>query len=291
MNRMKNKILNLIVIISTLILCIFIQYVLYFLDKSIYLGSFLMLIVSVFFVYIGFFDKELLILDGLFIIVCPLLFIFSKFDFSNYIALNLITLSFLAVAIYLLKEKLISGYHRSGKINFKKKIGYTLACLGILFIVLSVFNNREETANALLKFFQPEKYYKEIDKVELNGVEYTNEIKVVINKPESGDSVSGLFELKGWAADLSDIEDASIDKIYVFLNSKPQDGGIFLERVDTKIRREDIAEEYGEKYKDAGYYMVINSRRLKDGLNKIYVYVHSNYSGWGYAKVEVYVNN
>ncbi|MEA2015579.1 MAG: hypothetical protein U9O59_02530 [Actinomycetota bacterium] len=288
---MKRKILKSIVIISTLIVCIVIQYALYFLEKSIYLGSLLMLIVSAFFVFLGFSDKELLILDGLFIIACPILFIFSKFDFSNYIALNIIVLSFLAAAVYLLKDKLASFYRKSGKINFKKKIGYILVFLIILFIILSVASKREETENALLEFFQPEKYYKEIDKIELDGAEYENEVKVVINKPQDGDRISGLFELKGWAADLSDIEDASIDKIYVFLNNKPQDGGLFLERVDTKIRREDIAQEFGDRYKDAGYYMVINSRRFEDGLNKIYVYAHSNYFGWDYAGVEIYVEN
>jgi len=116
-------------------------------------------------------------------------------------------------------------------------------------------------------------------------------MKVVVDTPKNGEKVSGLFALEGWAADLSDIEDASIDKIYVFLNNRPQDGGIFLERVDTKIRREDIAQDYGEKYKDAGYYMVINSHKLENGLNKIYVYAHSNYFGWHYSEVEINVDN
>jgi len=232
-----------------------------------------------------------LILDGLFIIACPLLFLFSKFDFSNYIALNIVTLSFLAVAVYLLRNKLARSFRNSGKISFKKKIGYTLAFLGILFIVLSIFNNQRGTENALLRFFHPEKYYIEIEKLEINGVEYANEMKVVINEPQDGDRVSGLFELKGWAADLSDIEDVSIDKIYVFLNNKPQDGGVFIERVDTKVRREDIAGEYGEKYKDAGYSIIINSRRFENGLNRIYVYANSNYFGWDYTEVEIYVDN
>jgi len=288
---MKSKILKSILIISTLIACVLIQYVLYSLDKSIYLGSLLMLAVSVFFVFLGFNDKELLILDGLFLVICPLLFLFSKFDFSNYIALNIITLSFLAVAVYLLKDKLTTFYTKSGKISSKKKTGYVLAFLGILFIILSVFNNREGTESVLLRFFQPEEYYMEIDRLELDGVEYTNEMKVVINEPQNGDRMSGLFELKGWAADLSDIEDVSIDKICVFLNNRPQDGGVFLERIDTKIRREDIAQEYGEKYKDAGYSIIINSRRFENGLKSIFVYAHSNYFGWDYAEVEIYVDN
>jgi len=290
MKIVKSKISRFIVIISTLFLCIFIQYILFLLAKSIYLGIFLMLIVSTFFVFIGFSDKELLILNGLFIIVCPLLFIFSKFDFSNYISLNIITLSFMAVTVYLLKDKLISGYYKSKKISFKKNAGYVLAFLGVIFIILSVFNNKEETENVIERVFRPEKYYREIDKVKLGGVEYLNEMKVIVDRPESGDNVSGLFELEGWAADLSGIEDACIDKIYLFLNNKPQDRGIYLERVD-RIRREDVAEKYGEKYKDSGYYIVINSRKFEDGLHKIYVYAHSNYFGWAYAEVEIYADN
>ena len=290
-NGLKSKILNLLVVICACIFCVFIQNILFILNKSIYFGSFLMLIVTVFFIYIGFTDKEILILNGLFLIICPILLILGKFDFSNYIALNIISLSFLFGIVYLFRKNLISICDRLKNDNLKKVFKYILIFLSIIFIILSIFADQEKTNQVILRYFHPEEYFKEIDKVELNGTEYKNKVKVVINNPENGDSVSGLFVLEGWASDLSEIDDAAIDKIYVILNSKPQDGGIFLGRVDTKIRREDVADVYGEKHKDAGYYIEINSRKFKKGLNEIYVYAHSNYFGWKYTKIELHVSN
>jgi len=287
----KDRIFNLLIIIVTCIFCVFMQYILFFFDKSVYLGSFLMIIVCVFFVYMGFLDKEILILNGLFLIICPILLMFGKFDFSNYIALNLISLSFLTVAVYMFKEKLILICCKFRNSSLRRIFKYIVFSLCGIFIVLCIFINKEETEQVLLRFFHPEEYFKEMDKIELNGVEYENKVKISIDNPKNGEEISGLFVVEGWAADLSDLEDVNIDKIYVILNNKPQDGGVFLGRIDTKIRREDIADKYGEKYKDAGFYIEINSRKFKNGLNKIYVYVHSNYFGWKYEEVEIYVNN
>src|SRR4030042_5820451 len=284
MNRIitnsKSKILNFLVIISTSLFCVFIQSILFFLDKSIYLGSFLMLLATVFFIFIDFLDKEILILDGLFFIICPILLILGEFDFSNYIALNIVSLSFLFVIAYLFREKLISSYNRLRNGNLRKIFKCILISLSIIFIILSIFTNQEKTKQVFLKIFNPEEYFKEIDKIEINGFEYTNKMNVTIDSPKNDAEISGLFALEGWAAELTDIEDASIDKIYIYLNNKPEDGGIFLGRVDTKIRREDVADRYGQKYKDAGYYIEINSRKFKNGLNKIYIYAHSNYFNW-----------
>src|SRR4030065_1326538 len=148
MNRIitnsKSKILNFLVIISTSLFCVFIQSILFFLDKSIYLGCFLMLLATVFFIFIGFLDKEILILDGLFFIICPILLIIGKFDFSNYVALNIISLSFLFVIVYLFREKLILSYDRFRNSNIRKVLKYILISLSIIFIVLSIFTNQEK---------------------------------------------------------------------------------------------------------------------------------------------------
>lgn len=285
----KSKILNFIIILYTCFLCVFIQYVLFFLNKSVYLGCFLMILVAVFFIFMDFLEKEILILNGLFFLICPLFLLLGKFDFSNYIALNIVSLSLLSAAVYLFREKLISIHGGSKK--SLKIIKYLLISIGIIFIITTVFVNKKETSEVFLRISNPEEYYKEIDKIELSRCEYINEIRVNIENPKDGAEVSGFFAVEGWTADLSDIEDANIDEIDIFLNGEPWDGGIFLTRVDTKIRREDIAEKYGEKYKDAGYYIEINSKRLENGFHDIYVYVHSNYFGWKYDVTEVFVNN
>lgn len=249
-----------------------------------------MLLVAAFFILIDFLEKELLILNGLFFLICPLFLLFGKFDFSNYIALNIVSLSLLYAAIYLFREKLIS-IHGGFKNNLKRLLKYILIFLSIIFIIITVFVNKKETSEVFLRILNPAEYYKEIDEIELGGREYINEIRVNIENPKDGAEVSGFFAVEGWAADLSGIEDVNIDEIDVFLNGEPWDGGIFLTRVDAKIRREDIAEKYGEKYKDAGYYTEINSKRLKNGLHDIYVYVHSNHFGWKCNVVEILVNN
>jgi len=284
----KDRITKLLVVIAVCLICVLIQGVLFYLDKTIYLGCFLMLTAVTFLIHIGLSDREILILDGLFFIICPIFLIIGNFDLSNYIALNIISLSLLYIAVYLFRKK-IAG--KSKNSNFKMALKYILIIMAAGFIVLSVFIGKEETNHALQRFFNPREYYRGIERIEVNGSEYENRMKIVIDTPKNGSEVSGLFVIEGWATDFCFLEDACIDTIYVVANRHLNDGGDIFSRIDTKKRREDVANQYGERYKDAGYYIVVDSKKFDNGLNKFYIYAHSNYFGWKYAETEVYIDN
>src|SRR4030042_790419 len=100
---------------------------------------------------------------------------------------------FLFVIFYLFREKLISSYNRLRNGNLRKIFKCILISLSIIFIILSIFTNPEKTKQVVLKIFNPEEYFKEIDKIEINGFEYTNKMNVTIDSPKNDAEISGLF--------------------------------------------------------------------------------------------------
>lgn len=281
----KNK--KYLLLIIALLLLMFFQYILFFFEISVYFSLFVLLVFYSYFIFhkvkIKFYYFFLLV----FFILIPFSYLISR-DFANYFGINFV-LTLLFIAIYSLFE----GNLNNWEINRKNK---TIGLIVILFLFLSVtavtlITNEGNIKKVIFKLENPKDYYVKIDEVTYGGKSYKNNVVLFVDEPQDMSQVSGIFRIEGWAADMSELPGSKIEDIYFFLNDKPENGGKFLGKQFTWIRREDVQKIHGDKYKDSGFYFEANSRLLDNGLNKIYVYAKSNYFGWNYKILNIIVKN
>jgi len=133
------------------------------------------------------------------------------------------------------------------------------------------------------------KYFKEIEELNVKGQNISNGIDFSIDTPNNYSIIYDTFTVEGWAIDTSDIEGAAIDYVGIYLDNKPQDGGKFISKCEYGIVRDDIENARGQKYKNSGFYCQIDSYKIGEGVKKLYVFVHSNYFGWKYDTVDIFV--
>jgi len=274
--------------LSLTIICL-LQYLLYFFGKTVYLSAFLLIIFFLYLVFLNYNKKNIFAILIIFFILTPIYLPINR-DFGNYFGINIVV-TLLFFGILSLFQKKISSKKKDEITNNKGKLKYLIIFLLLILILLTIFLNQDETGSVILRIKNPEEYFKKVESTEYNGKEYKNNVIIYVDYPEDNTIVSGLFYIEGWAANISDIPDSKIYDVSFYLNYKPENGGKFLGKKYFWKRREDVQKIYGDKYKDSGYYFEINSRFLKNGLNKIYIYANSNYFGWVYTVLNINVRN
>ena len=274
-----------IIIFIFLSILIILQYLLFFFGKSVYLSIFLLLITLLSLLIFKNINKEtILIIGGILLVLTPLLLLFNR-DFSNYFGMNLISWC-LFYFIVLTNKGAICYISRK-----KRLMKIIMFILLIIFLILSFLTNIKDTHQVILKIKNPERYYAKINKFTYKDNVYHNDVIIEIDNPKQDTSVSGLFSVEGWAAEMCDLKGSGIESIYFFLGEKPHNGGKFLGKNFHWIRREDVQDLYGDKYKDSGFYFEMNSKLLDNGPNQIYVYAKSNYFGWNYKVLNIVIQN
>lgn len=258
-------------------------YLLFFFGKNIYWSLFFMFIVYLGISKLANFKRTILIIILFFIIAIPICLWFCDYRFANFIALSLLFYIILYIPICLFENKLVLYKHKYFK--------YVFIFLSLIFLIGGFFINYDKTVDVIERISNGEGYYSEIPYVLYGGDLVRNNVSVFIDSPQNNQRIRGVFLIEGWAADLSDIPNSNIDKIYVFLDEKPYQGGKFLGEVDAKTRRVDLAETFGEEYQDSGFFFDIFSSKYNNGWHNIYVFAQSNYFGWKYDKVKLYFDN
>ncbi len=284
-NFLKNKqfIISLIAIIFVFLL----QYLLFFFEKSVYLSLLCLLVFYICLIFYRFSSRLYYYLLIILFVLTPFSYLISR-DFANYFGANFV-ISLLFIAIHFLHEKRF----KSKDLFLKRKLFMilTLVFLLLFAITINFVIDNKKTEKVIQKLRKPEEYYVKLDKISINDKIYENNIQIYIDIPENNSEVTGLFKIEGWTADINELSDSVIEDVYFFLDNKPENGGKFLGKKYTWIRREDVQRAFGEKYKDSGYYYEINSNMLENGLHKLYVYAKSNYFGWNYSVLNFVVDN
>jgi len=180
---------------------------------------------------------------------------------------------------------------RAGKKINKKNKGRAYSFLFLAFAVLylfsAIFFNRVDIKVHFFNRFMTDKYFKEVEVVQVDGRKVYNEMIYSVERPGQYYIVEDYFDVKGWAVDKSDIEGTKIDYVAVYSDGEPGDGGKFIARCDYGVRRNDP----GEKFTDSGFSCKIDSNRIGDGIRDIYVCIHSKFFGWKYEEITIIVNN
>jgi hypothetical protein len=107
--------------------------------------------------------------------------------------------------------------------------------------------------------------------------------QVVIDTPTRQDTVGGPFLVAGWAVDLDADTGNGVDTLHVW--AYPVDGGdpVFLGAADRGGIRPDVAALHGERFKDAGYGLIVKG--LAPGAYNLAVFAWSNAMGdWAPAR-------
>lgn len=291
-NKLENNRVRLLILFIIFLFWNLVQY-LYFISffKNLVYTNLLFSFFIIFIVlYLGYSFKETLLLNGLFLILCPILVIIKKPDFSNYIAVNIAVLSILSVLLYLISTNYKYQHIKKnkGKKNIFKYLSlFFIAC----FLFGTIFLNLTDIKVSFFRRFYAEKYFKEIEVLNVDGKNYYNKMDFSVEIPKNYFIIDDLFTIEGWAIDDSELAGAHIDYVYVYLDNKPQDGGEFVCKCEYGKAGKDIATIRGEEFKNSGFFCEIDSNDFKDGLREFYICFHSNYFGWKYVVVNLFINN
>lgn len=216
---------------------------------------------------------------------------------NNYILLLrwLDSLSFYVSSLFVLATLVyIYEWKLEKKITLvKRKRVYSCFSLFLMasFLFTSIFLNLTDIKVYFFNNFYKEKYFNEIDMIEVNGEDIYNEMDFLVETPGDYNIINGIFTIEGWAIDESEIPGTKIDYVGIYFDNKPQDGGEFVSRCKYGIKREDISEAKGEKFKNSGFLYRMDSNKIEDGLRKFYIYFHSNNFEWKYDTLELLINN
>ncbi len=114
-------------------------------------------------------------------------------------------------------------------------------------------------------------------------------ITMHIDDPAQGQTISGRFELTGWAVEEGGINSPEIDAVHVY--DGPAAGAKNLIGIaNYGTSRPDVASSYGNAaFTNSGYSLMIDCNNLSKGSHIIYVYAHNKQLGWSYATVKVNV--
>jgi len=201
------------------------------------------------------------------------------------------SMSFYVVAFFILS---FINYIYENRLEIKLDKGFRQKVYSYLFIIFSalfvfsvVFFNQVDIKLYFFNRFFTDKYFKEIEEVETGGRKIYNEMVFSIETPEDYKIIDDYFDVKGWAADESDIEGSRIDYVGIYSDKAPGDGGRFITRCGHGLSRPDLREEFA----DSGFYCRVDSNRIGDGIRKLFVCFHSNKFGWKYEEVPIIVNN
>lgn len=119
----------------------------------------------------------------------------------------------------------------------------------------------------------------------------TKKVLISVDSPKNGQSVSGNFELVGWALEQSALNCTGVTAVHVY-DGKANGEKNMLGVANYGITRPDVAEAFGRAgFNNSGFNLQINSAKMSDGQHQLYIYAYNNYLGWQYATVKVNVAN
>ena len=294
-----NKSIKISILILLFLIILLIEYILFNNFSNNLFYSKLVLSISILF-FLLIFDsdyRQLVLMAFLFMIICPILILFYFREFSNFIALNIPIFMLSAAILYLLeyKKNFDKNYLSTNKFfkNLKprKIFSFVFLLFFISFILLTFLSNQKDTSMLYQRTIKRNTYFQEIENIKLDGKNYQNKTDFKIEMPSEKDVVSGYFIIEGWAADIGEIPDSKIDYVLVYAYEKPENGGKFICKCNYGKLRTDIGKSLGDDYNYTGYYYRIDSRRFRNGINTLYVYVHSNNFGWKFETVDLIVDN
>ena len=175
----------------------------------------------------------------------------------------------------------------------KKRVAYLY--LSVIFVAAYLFAVAFTNITTMKVYFfnrsNSEKYFNEIESLNVKGKDISNEMYLSLEAPERVPLVNGQFTIEGWAIDESKVPGAKIDYVGVYLGGAHGDGGLPLSRCDYGIYRRDVGKIKGSEFNNSGFYCTLDSNRIEDGLVKLYIYFHSNKFAWKYDTFEIFVNN
>jgi hypothetical protein len=104
-------------------------------------------------------------------------------------------------------------------------------------------------------------------------------VMVNIDTPTIGATVSGGFQLSGWAIDRRATADSGIDTLHIWMYPNPGSGAppVFLGTSATGVARPDVGAAFGANFSFAGYNAVVPA--LVPGVYDIVVFGHSSATG------------
>ena len=208
------------------------------------------------------------------------------------------------VSIYLFILGIISIYFDKLRriLKSKQKTGLfkkTLIALIILTLILpfGIYNNHivdlpQFVKQNSLRIFSPKIYYGYgINENEENKDINNKNIKLVLDFPSDSSfykEEKNIIEFSGWAIDFNSERGTGIDNIEFWLDGKPLDGK-FLGKAKTGIERNDIAEKYGEQFRNCGYVFELDISEISEGNHNIEIWAHSLYNGWVFIEKNINV--
>jgi hypothetical protein len=210
-------------------------------------------------------------------------------DSDNISRMFLENMSFYVAAFFILAfVNYVYEEKAEKKLDKRKKIYFYLSIAFVaLYLFSVVFFSRVDIKVHFFNRFLADKYFKEVEVVQVDGRKVYNEMIYSVERPCQYYIIDDYFTVvEGWAADESDIRGSRIDYIAVYEGDKPGEGR-FITKCDYGIERSDI----GERFMDAGFTCKIESKSIDDGIRKLFVCFHSNKFGWKYEEIPVIVNN
>ncbi|MEA2016042.1 MAG: hypothetical protein U9O59_04995, partial [Actinomycetota bacterium] len=66
---------------------------------------------------------------------------------------------------------------------------------------------------------------------------------------------------------------------------------VFYNSTGINLKKENVAESYGEQFEMSGFNFFFDSREFKDGKHALYIYAHSPEFGWDYKEAEITIKN
>ncbi|MBA7659158.1 hypothetical protein ES703_67131 [subsurface metagenome] len=118
----------------------------------------------------------------------------------------------------------------------------------------------------------------------------TNKMRMYIDRPTSGETVSGSYTVAGWALDLNSTSGTGIDSVKVYLDGAMASGTLLGDATFTS--RPDVAAYFGNsELTNSGFKLTWDTTTVSKGSHVLYVYAHNPTYGWIYSTRKVNVSN
>jgi len=115
----------------------------------------------------------------------------------------------------------------------------------------------------------------------------TKRVLINIDKPGKGQEISGNFEIAGWAVERSAVNSTGITAIHIY-NGRANGEGNLLGAATYGLPRQDVADYFGKSnLTNSGFSLTVDSSKLSNGRNKLYIYAYNQNLGWRYSTVDI----
>ncbi len=120
-------------------------------------------------------------------------------------------------------------------------------------------------------------------------IKQSSDPRIKIDSPASNSEVVGNVTIRGWAADLKASSGPGVTQVHIYLDGTVGGGGTIIAGAEYGIERSDVADAYGEQFRNSGYTYTWDTSEVSPGKHTLYIYAKSTISGWNYETREVTV--